>query len=349
MKLGYMTFFSVDKCGLYKVSDENSYGCELDETLELITDWVNGKSLSSTMPWDEGTKKHFANCYCRDIYKDESSGDYLIVLWKSDSDNTGSLWGAHEDGAFGSGSVIKYNSKVKGKKVIWGRPCYYWVVPEYNTVVSLKFDNSLCDSGLFQEYIESAICNRAKHPNRSVEKTDKGFSRITFSDDENSYKYRYNFNMKLKSVDTANAELMKIVPKITHIIKRETIKINPKNERSDWINTFNSLIPFVSSKAKAKKRNIEIKAEAKPSVAEVRAIIEAHSSEERAKGSWDNVGFQTENGVAWVDKYRLRDIIHMPLDSSDIFAASEIYKRISEKRNEFLKPVAAKSRKKAEG
>ncbi|MDJ0030963.1 hypothetical protein [Pantoea ananatis] len=347
MKTGYMTFFSVNKCGLYKVSDENSYGCELSETFSLISEWVKGKSLSSTMPWDEGSKKHFANCYCQDIYKDEASGDYLLVLWKSDSDNTGSLWGAPEDGKLGSGSVIKYASEVKGKKVIWGRPCYYWVIPEFDTVVSLKFDNSLCDSGLFQEYVESAICNRAKHPDRTVEKTEKGFARISFNEGEESYKFRYTFNMKLKSVDTANAELIKIVPKITHIIKRETIKINPKNERSDWVNTFNSLLPFVSSKAKARKRNIEIKAEAKPSIEEVRTIIEAHSSEERDPKAWDNVGFLTDNGVAWVDKYRLRDIIYMPLESSDIFAASDVYKRISEKRKSYLKPIAEKSRKTA--
>ncbi|WMW61567.1 hypothetical protein RE680_00370 [Serratia marcescens] len=339
MKTGHMSFFNINKCGLYKVSSEDTFGCECSETFDLIYKWVGGKPLASTIPWDEDSKKNRAKCYCRDVYKDEKTGDYLFVLWKSDTDNTGSLWGAQEDGTLGQGNLVKYSSKVKGKKVIWGRPCYYWVIPEFNTVVSVKFENSLCDSTLFQEYVVSCINNRVKHEKRIKEKTDGGFTRISASDDENPYKYRYNFNMRLRSLDTTHAELSKIVPKITHIIKRETIKIDPKNERGDWVNLFHNLIPFVSSKARSRKRQIEIKAEAKPSVLEVREIIEKYSAEERDKKDWDNVGFATDSGVTWVDKYRMRDLVNMPVDVESIFSAIDLYSKIAQKRKEYLKPI----------
>ncbi|HDL7770297.1 TPA: hypothetical protein PXP37_001793 [Yersinia enterocolitica] len=339
MNIGYMNFFKINKCGLYKMSDENSYGCEATETFDLIYKWVEGKPLASTMPWDEDAKKNRSKCYCKDVYKDEATGDFLLVLWKSDTDNTGSLWGAQEDGALGEGKIVKYSNKVKGKKVIWGRPCYYWIIPSLNTIVSVKFENSLCDATLFQEYINSCINNRVKHDKRLKEVTDGGFVRISCTDDENPYKYRYNFNMKLRSLDTTNAELSKIVPKITHIIKRETIKIDPKDERGDWVRTFNNLLPYVSGKAKAKKRQIEIRAEAKPSVAEVRAIIEKYSAEDRDRKEWDNVGFATDSGVTWVDKYRMRDVINIAIDNKDIYSAIDIYNEINKKRKDFLKPI----------
>lgn len=39
------------------------------------------------------------------------------MLWKSDTDSTGSLLGASEDGEIGSSSVVKYTNSYRGKKL----------------------------------------------------------------------------------------------------------------------------------------------------------------------------------------------------------------------------------------
>ncbi|SYK34799.1 Uncharacterised protein [Klebsiella pneumoniae] len=52
MNIGHLNFFKVNKCGLYKVNDNNTYGLELSETFDLIQDWVGTKSLALTIPWD---------------------------------------------------------------------------------------------------------------------------------------------------------------------------------------------------------------------------------------------------------------------------------------------------------
>ncbi len=44
MNIGHLNFFKVNKCGLYKVNDNNTYGLELSETFDLIQDWVGTKS-----------------------------------------------------------------------------------------------------------------------------------------------------------------------------------------------------------------------------------------------------------------------------------------------------------------
>lgn len=100
----------------------------MDETFELISEWVKGRTLASTIPWDPETKNNKSKCYCKDIYKDSSTGDYFVVLWKSDTDAAGTLLGAAEDDKTGTGKVIEYTNSHKGDKVIWGRPCYYWVI-----------------------------------------------------------------------------------------------------------------------------------------------------------------------------------------------------------------------------
>ncbi|MDR8439175.1 hypothetical protein FPK61_22845, partial [Acinetobacter baumannii] len=85
----------------------------------------------------------------------------------------------------------------------------------------------------------------------------------------------------------------------------DALRMNMMISYQELVRTFlSTLVPFVSGKKNTRTRQIEIKAEAKPSLNEVKEIIEKYSSEDREKRLWDNVGFATDKGITWVDKYR---------------------------------------------
>ncbi|MCO7223147.1 hypothetical protein [Pleionea sp. CnH1-48] len=337
--VGHMNFFDVDLCGLYKPGNETNYGCDLKETFDLISDWVSNRSFPTTIPWDPASEnRNKAKCYCKDIFKNKETGDYFIVLWKSDTDSAGTLWGAPENSTTGSNKVIKYTSGFQGEKVIWGRPCYYWIIPEFNTVVSIKFDHSVCDAQLFEDYIKSCINNRVKHKNRKKEVTEKGFVRITHEKSDGS-RLMYRFNISLKSLNTSSSELQGLAKSVTHIVRRETIIVDSKDEKNEWIKMFNKVIPLVPTKPKAKKRKIEIQAEAKPSAHQIKKIIEENAKENRKNGEWNNIGFKTESGVYWVDKYRLRDNITVLKKSDDILTGKQLCKEIMKDRERYIRPI----------
>ncbi len=337
---GHMNFFSVDHCGLYKVGKDDTHGCELEETFDLILDWVKGRPLSSTIPWDpDRARNNKSKSYCKDIHKDPETGDFIVVLWKSDTDNAGTLWGASEDKETGSKEVVKYTNTYKGNKVIWGRPCYYWVMPRFNAVISIKFDHSVCDAQLFEDYVIGCINNRVRHPNRKKDYTDHGYVRISYSDGENTNRYQYRFGISLKSLNTSNSQLSDLAKKVTHIIRRESILVDAKDARAEWVKKFSELVPYVSTKPKAKKRKIEVKAEAKPTSKEIKDIIEKNAQENRKSHEWDNIGFATENGVTWVDKYRLKDIIHVDGNGEEYLSAEELFNSIKKSMPRYIAPL----------
>jgi hypothetical protein len=338
--IGHMNFFQVNQCGLYKSIDPKSYGCGLEETFSLIQEWVKDRPMSATIPWNAISKTK-PKCYCREIYKDPTTGDFLVVLWKSETDSAGAIWGAEEDTANGSGAVYEYSNEVQGKKIIWGRPCYYWVIPSMDTVVSIKFDHSLCDSQMFQDYVGECIKNRVQHPNRIKEHTEHGFVRLSLGDADNTQMYSYKFDVSLRSLNTTNAVLGKMLNKITHLIWRETITVNANNQRAEWMDKVNKYLPFVSANPKSKKRNIEIRAEAKPTLQEVKDIIEKYARENRKSSDWENVGFLVDNTITWVDKYRLKDQIAITNMASRILPAKFLLDQINQHRQTFLKPVMA--------
>ncbi len=328
-----MSYFEVSKCGLYSFKESDKpVGIKLEETFDLILDWVQSRSLVDTIPWDPTQKTNSAKCYCKDIYKDSSTGDFLLVLWKSDTDSAGTLLGAREDN---TGKVVKYTSSYNGKKVIWGRPCYYWIIPSKNTVISLKFDHSVCDAELFKDFVVNAINNRVKHPNKVKEKTETGLVRLAFVGSEKK-RYYYSYKMNLMSMKTASSQLDKLASKITHIIRRESILVASKDDRSEWTKIFTKHIPFLAAKPKSKQRKIEIKAEAKPSKAEIVKIIKKYAVENRKPSDWNNVGFQTDKGIKWVDKFILKDYLTFSQPVEQVLTAEFLLNYIHKNRVRYI-------------
>jgi hypothetical protein len=341
---GHMNFFTVTQCGLYRNDSMKEHGLDMPETFKLIADWVAGKSLASTIPWNPEDRMIGTNCYCHDIYKCESTGDYVFVLWKSDVDTKGSMWGAQEDQPTGEGKVVEYTNAYRGKKVIWGRPCYYWIIPSLNTVVSIKFDHSVCDSNLFQEWISASITNRVTHPNKRKEQTEQGYARLHFTDgtQNSSLRFRYGFDMGLISMDSSDGRLKELASKITHVIKRETIALQPKDERAGWVKMFDN-VPYLATKNRSVKRQIEIKAEAQPTPKEVEEIIHKFARENRRPNEWDNIGFVAGDQTLWVDRYRLRNTVEYNY-TKGVISAVELFERINLNRTNYLSPIVKSSK-----
>lgn len=336
---GHLNFFNIVECGLYKYNSSTPKGLEIAETLDLIYKWVEGKPLQDTIPWDPSeSRTGVPKCYCHDVYKCESTGEYLFVLWKSETDSGGTLLGAPATATTGNGEVIEYTDRYSGKKMIWGRPCYYWIIPSLNTVVSVKTDHSACDSQMLQDWIQKCITNRISHPNKKRETTEAGHTRLSFTDgtEPSDERYAFRFDVKLQSIDTATSELQKLAGSVTHIIRRETIKLDTgSDERSQWIKMFDK-IPYLQAKPRTKTRQLEIRAEAKPSATELRNIIEKFSKENRRNHDWDNVGFQTETGTVWVDRYRLKGSVNFQVDEPASLNAVKVHEKLSSKRAELL-------------
>lgn len=349
----HLNFFSIEECGLYKQGDKTAKSIGPSETFELIYQWVQGKPMEDTIPWDpKESKNGLAKCYCHDFYKFEDSEEYVFVLWKSDTDGAGSIWGAQGNAQTGSSSVVEYTDNFKGaKKMIWGRPCYYWIIPKLNTVISIKLDHSVCDSGLFMEWVSKCITNRVSHENKVKSQTETGQVRFEFKDNSelSNQRYSYRFDVRLRSLNTGNAELSELASRVTHIIRRDTIKLNVGlDDRPFWVKMFDD-ISYLPTKPKAKTRQIEVRAEAKPSAKEIRDIIEKYAKEERKRTDWNNVGFVTDKGDVWVDKYRLHETVNFNKDSSTIFPASDIHVRLNSVRDRILAGLNAELNGKVKG
>lgn len=85
---------------------------------------------------------------------------------------------------------------------------------------------------------------------------------------------------------------------------------------------------------------VEIKIEAKPTVGEIRDIVETYAND-HAVGAWEDVGFVVENSakLVWASRYRLTENISVEDEGEPIFDAEKLYRKIAENRARYLAPI----------
>mgnify|MGYP000308037557 CR=1 FL=1 len=146
MEKGSISFFKIEKCGYYRRHDGKWELIEgsLNETLAMVQGWVKGRDFSQTIPWDVSATPGRKQIYCKSVYKNEETNDSVFVLWKKFGDETGDVSGILANSKVGEdkGGSIKLDSKINGKDVIYGQPMYYWFIPEFNIIASIKFPHS---------------------------------------------------------------------------------------------------------------------------------------------------------------------------------------------------------------
>lgn len=200
---GRLTFFDVTKAGFYNLNDEVQKSADIVNILDSLTDWVCSLSFEETLPLVDDSRLR-KKVYCRGVHKDENTGDYFFVLWKSELDGNGNLQGVAPDSKVNSSSndvMMLSDDMTDGVKYIWGKPCYYWYIPELNKFAAIRFPHSNSDTYLFGRYIRDYANFRMPYAGRKIAevcRTNPGgkdikFSTVTFESDDGHSRVRFLF------------------------------------------------------------------------------------------------------------------------------------------------------------
>lgn len=357
---GLVSFFDVNKCGFYrarrgkyKLQEPAELG-SLGESISHVISWVKDRGFEKTVPWDPEASPHRQRYYCKSFAVDEETGDSVIVFWKQYSDESGNLNGIVADSLCGSteGDSVRVGNKIRGKKVIYGQPMYYWFIPEKNMLASIKFSHSVADTEHVCVYIKNCIDYRIDHPckktsEEEIESKDTfrkiKVKRITYKSEKGDYSLYYRLNASLQKIDSGSSDLSKLASKITHIVVRDTISTSVKDDRKSHIKIWDII---TGNKPKTfDKKQIEILSEVSLSEDDLRSIIKTHSEEYHPGIIWNNIGFKSgqHEATRWFNEYVERK--HIEINNKDGFndtyyPADVILKKIISERDDLLSNCA---------
>lgn len=353
MSDGLVTFFQHTQLGFYKYGNEEYHEpLATSELLESLFDWFQDRvSLEDTLLWDDDTPgySHRKKVYLKEISRDASSGEYILVLWRAVGNGDG-VYGIKADARLDDSSLYNANSAAEGERVIWGEAAYYWFLPSRNLFASIRFPNSIADTDLLNRFFHDFVCLHAdiRQKVREVKQSSTGtFTKVTFPAQGEGQTGNLWFRIRSKQFTklTTQADLGAIARDITHFVKREVISARAEN-LPDWTRFFGGL-PFVSASATKDSRKVEVNIEAKPTAEELRSIFQQYSEEYSSNlDGWRNLGFRKEGvgGVCWLNSFVVKSVL--PIndttggsgDDSGHYSASRLFTALEFMRDRLLAP-----------
>ncbi|WP_341939615.1 hypothetical protein [Marinimicrobium sp. C2-29] len=351
MDKALISFFDVKECGLYRCvgGDHKHIEGSLGQVARDFYHWVKDRDFSQTIPWDVTTHPKRPQIYCKNIARDNSTGDVLMVLWKRFGDDSGHVTGISPDAKVeqDSGDSIKIDPKVDGQSAILGQPMYYWFIPSLNIIATINFGHSSAATKDVCLYIKRCIDYRINHPRKVVKESDienpltgKLISKKTVTykteDEKHALTFRLEANTKELNSDKASAAIL--AQKISHIVVRDTISTEKKDDKDPVFELWSK----VRSKKKYSKR-IEIIEEAELSTKQVAEIIKVHHDEYDPSNFWNDIGFKEVGSetTKWFSRYVTREQIRLPIlkGNQNYHSAATVLSRVLNLRDDLLQQI----------
>ncbi|MBJ8677825.1 hypothetical protein I5678_21060 [Citrobacter freundii] len=360
MDNGSITFFDINTFGFYRLKRkakelDYKYGT-LSEIFGEFDVWLNGKAIEETIPWDVNTNPMRSKTYCRGVAIDPQTNDIVVVLLRAVGDGSGNLHGVKMGSAVGAGEseTVKAGTSVKGDKVIWGEPCYYWIIPEHNKIASIIFPHSGADTYRFCQYMTTFVNNHSNADGTRKQSTtshqhNRDPARIInvvktmfeYGEGKNKCNCIFKFDVEQTKMKTAVGNLENIIPNITQTIIRDVATSRVDDERSPILQLASEYLPSLFGEApplQAPKR-IEVRIDGAPSAEEIARLF-AQRAEET---DWADVGFKIKDSEIpiWLTKYVVKSTLPIDSDGLSHYSPEKLLEEINKIRADILESVMA--------
>lgn len=360
MDNGSITFFDINAFGFYRLkrkADELDYKYgTLNEIFADFESWLQGKTIEQTIPWDVTINPMRSKTYCRGVAIDPDTNDIVVVLLRAVGDGSGNLHGVRIGSAVGANEseTVKAGTEVEGEPVIWGEPCYYWIIPEYNKIASIIFPHSGADTTRFCNYITSFVNNNGnvdgvkkqtvsshqdhRQPGRVINSVK---TRFEYGEGKQKCNCMFKFDVEQTKIRTAVRNLEALLPKITQTIIRDTTTTHLEDERGPLLRLASEYLPSLFGAApqlQAPKR-IEVRIDGAPSAEEIAQLFAQRADET----DWADVGFKIKDSdiPIWLTKYIVKSTLPIDSDGFSHYSPERLLAEINTIRTDILSSVIA--------
>ncbi len=363
MDNGSITFFDIKACGFYRLKRDaekldHKYGTASEVFTELA-DWVNGKNFEDTIPWDVNTHPLRSKTYCRGVAIDPETKDIVVVIYRAIGGADGSLHGVRVGSKVGSDAndTVIAGKERDGDEIVWGDPCYYWIIPEHNKMASIIFPHSGADTIRFSNYLSTFVNNKStlgqrkkqstrefspsKAPDRLVTVTTTTFE---YGEGKDKCKCIFKFDVEQTKINTVKANLAEIRDKITQTIIRDTTTARAEDGRQPVLKVVSNFLRSLvgdevgDEPVMAAPKRIEVIIDGAPSEAEIEALFAQRADDT----DWVDVGFKVKDSEIpiWLTKYVIKSTL--VIDNSDginHYSPQKILTEIKRVRQDLLENV----------
>lgn len=266
----------------------------LEETLSDLAEWSKGKSLQETKLGDVTQSDTAGNVYLMDIQ--HRSETWLVRIWNEVASTDGKVASAKAESQVGNARVVM-NTLEEGS--IPGYASYFWIVPSERMFASIRFQHPYTAQQPFRGFIQRFMERHGRYVVYGDSDENNNLDILGYCQGPTE-KPRHAFvrfsTMQLRK--PGNREhILNNVEKISKVIKKESLNLSAKEDRSLWQSLLRQATLSIPEQAPVEPR-ISYVLPFKPSVEDVNNIFDEWEGNHETK--WDDIGFKIHGDVCWV-------------------------------------------------
>lgn len=337
MEEAKITFYNIEKCGLYEFArDEPTFG-SISEFLGQLKYWAqkNEKPLEETCTYAIEESEDVDRTFCYDIVKSSITGDFLLTTWNETPSYEGRV------------AAVKGSSKVGSAKVeftklpkdsIPGYATYFWFIPEQEVFATIRFQHRMNGKKNLDKYLKEFISKFSDY----VVLSDDGKADINivgYADDEESEPvnlhayFRTSIVRKPGQIDY----ILSRYHKIRKITRHNRLAPRVAGSQELWQAALKGL-GLKKKRTFDSEVNFSYEFSFNPSELELKEMVEEWEKSHDSK--WDDIGFtlKGEQTPRWLSNSLARDEFELKVKRTDdeIVDAKSILKELTNKRDEIL-------------
>lgn len=337
MEEAKVTFYNIEKCGLYEFGEDTSSLGSISDYLNQLQAWVkkNGKSLDETCTYAIEESEDVDRTFCYDLVNNGVTGDFLLTTWNETPSYEGKV------------AAVKAKSKVGDAKVeftklpkdsIPGYATYFWFIPSKRVFASIRFQHRLNGKKNLDKYFKEFISKFSDYVVTS-ENGDADFNVVGYSehDDDSPLNLHPYFNTSIVRRPGQIEYIYSQRNSIRKITRHNRLIPKLADSQELWQKALKSL---------GLKKNKNLDSEVKfsyefnftPSKDELNEMVEEWRKNHDSK--WDDIGFtlKGEQVPRWLSNSLARDQYDLDVKRLDdeIVDASSLLEKLTDKRNLIL-------------
>jgi len=334
-----ITFYRVEKCGLYDYDSEASSLGSLTDFLNQLMGWSikGGKPLEETCTYSIEESEDVDRTFCCDIVKNGVTGDFLLTTRNETPAYEGKV--AAVKGASPVGTAKVEFTKLP-KDSIPGYATYFWFVPSKNVFATIRFQHRLNGKKNLDKYFKEFISKFSDYVVLSEEVNDTfDFNIIGYAaSEEEEAKHLYP-SLKTSIVRKPGqiSYILSQVNKIRKVTRHNKLSPKLQNNQDFWQRALSEL---GLKKQRKLENDVHFSYEFSftPSDSELKEIIKEWEKEHDSK--WDDIGFtlKGEQSPRWLSNSLARGEFDLNVKRIDeeIVEAKSILDQVTGKRDIML-------------
>jgi len=336
MEQAKITFYQIEKCGLYEYgADDPKFG-GISEFLNQLKAWVkkNDKPLDETCTYAIEKSEDVDRTFCYDLIAN-GSGDFLLTTWNETPSYEGKVAAVKAKSKVGS-AIVEFTMLPKDS--IPGYATYFWFIPSKNVYATVRFQHRLNGKKNLDKYFKEFISKFSDYvvlaDDGESDFNVAGYSEKDGDDPLNLYsQFKTSIVRKPGQIDY----ILEQKDQIRKITRHN--KLSPKIAESQEF--WQKALLHLGLK-KQRNLNSEVKFSYEfsfiPSETELKEMIAEWNRSHDSK--WDDIGFtlQGEQDPRWLSNSLARDQFELDVKRIDeeIVDAKSMLEQLTEKRDLIL-------------